>query len=69
MFSVRKLLFGTALLASLGFGAATAGAEALAPVFDTPEECQQYCLARGHEEWLWNYQSHVCTCPTVIWPG
>jgi hypothetical protein len=56
---IRRVLFSLGVLSMLGYGTA----QAMAPIFETPEECQEFCLtARGTTGWNWNPANGACTC-------
>ena len=63
--SIRKVLFALGVLTALGYGTA----QAMAPVFQTAEECRYYCEEVRHVySWTWNPDNGVCVCNYIIWP-
>ena len=62
---IRNVLFGAAVCAALGFGAASAAAHprsARSPIMDSAAECTQYCTAIGKLHSSWDPVTGACRC-------
>jgi hypothetical protein len=61
--TARRSVFGVAVLGTLGFGASTAFADVLrSPIFDSAEECRQYCDYLCKPNMSWDPGTGACRC-------